>query len=335
MLGLKYVSIYPKIMAWKNSILKEEELENALEMNVQELIDLAKSKFKKVNFEGGDLLSLERVIRQEGYAFLESVEKFLYGSSKKFFKSWLKIYEIENIKLIFKSILFKNKLFLNMLFDLGKGNKFQLEFVRDIDSLDGFLDFLSGTEYYRIAKNTLPRVNETNEPLFFDVALDNYFVEMLNRFYTGLSFIEKIKVRALLLYFFESKRISAIYRAKFFFGINKNECMVLVPRILDIFSPLRYEMLLEAKTEEEFIKLLLEWRYITIEDFSAKELLEYYFLKELLRRARKGMRSGPFDLSFTLSFFILHYINVKNWSVLIQSKKEGIEKEDAMRFLFY
>jgi V/A-type H+-transporting ATPase subunit C len=337
MLGFKYVSIYPKIMAWRSSILKEEEIREAMELDLKSLIDFIKGKLRKVSITNEDIISVERAIRQEEFLFLKSVENFLYGNSKKFFKSWLKAYEIENIKLILKSIILEKKEFLELLFNLGGTSKFQVEFVREINTIDEFLDFLSGTEYYKIARDTFPRVKESKATFFFDVALDNYFAFTLKRFYDSLFLTEKKSIKELLFYFIESKRIVSLYRARFYFNFSKNECMVLVPEILGILSQSRYEKLLDVPTEEEFLKLLSEWRLISIDANTEilESSIEYYFLKELLKRAKRGMKSGFFNLSLTLSFFILHYLNIKNWIALLEAKKEGISVEDTLKFLVF
>ena len=114
MFGFKYVAIYPKIMAWRNSILRENELKEALNLDLNELKDLVKSKLKKVLPKNDEIISIEKAIKQEEFLFLKSIERFLYGNSKKFFKVWLKVYEVENIKLALKSILLGKKEFLEL-----------------------------------------------------------------------------------------------------------------------------------------------------------------------------------------------------------------------------
>ncbi len=335
MFDFKYIAIFPKIMAWRNSLLKDNEIEAALNMDLNELKDLVISRLKKVKPTSDDIISLEKAIKQEGFLFIKSVERFVHGSSKKFFKVWLKLYEVENIKLMLKILLLGRKDFFHLLFELEPGSKFQADFLRNINSIDEFLDFMSGTEYYSIAKDTFPRVIETRTTFFFDIAIDNYMVAMLKRFYDSLSIFEKGGIEKLFFYFLESKRILSLYRAKFLFNLGKNECMVLLPELLGLLSSNRYEMLLEADSEEKFINLLVEWKIISTKtkEENYEDYLEYYFFKELRKRARNGMKKGGFSISFFLSFFLLHYLNEKNWIALLEAKKEGINIEDTMKFL--
>ncbi len=335
MFDFKYIAIFPKIMAWRNSLLKDSEIEAALNMDLSELKDLVKSRLKKVKLSSDDIISLEKAIKQEGFLFIKSVERFVHGSSKKFFKVWLKLYEVENIKLMLKILLLGRKDFFHLLFELEPGSKFQADFLRNINSIDEFLDFMSGTEYYSIAKDTFPRVIETRTTFFFDIAIDNYMVAMLKRFYDSLSIFEKGGIEKLFFYFLESKRILSLYRAKFLFNLGKNECMVLLPELLGVLSTTRYEMLLEAESEEKFINLLVEWKIISTKtkEENYEDYLEYHFFKELRKRARNGMKKGGFSISFFLSFFLLHYLNEKNWIALLEAKKEGINIEDTMKFL--
>lgn len=335
MFDFKYIAIFPKIMAWRNSLLKDSEIESALNMDLNELKDLVMSRLKKVKPSSDDIISLEKAIKQEGFLFIKSVERFVHGSSKKFFKVWLKLYEVENIKLMLKILLLGRKDFLHLLFELEPASKFQADFLRNINSIDEFLDFMSGTEYYSIAKDTFPRVIETRTTFFFDIAIDNYMVAMLKRFYDSLSIFEKSGIEKLFFYFLESKRILSLYRAKFLFNLGKNECMVLLPELLGVLSSTRYEMLLEAESEEKFINLLVEWKIISTKtkEENYEDYLEYYFFKELNKRAKNGMKKGGFSISFFLSFFLLHYLNEKNWIALLEAKKEGINIEDTMKFL--
>ncbi len=340
MLGFKYIPIYAKVMAWRGSILKEDEIREALQMSLKELIELVKTRLKKISLRGEDIISIEKAIKQEEFLFLRSVERFLHGNSKKFFKVWLKFYEVENLKLALKSILLERKEYMELLFELEPNNKFQSEFLKGVNNVDEFLDFLSGSEYYNLARDTLPRVKETKSTFFFDISLDNFMATNLKRFYDTLLSFERKSIKKLLFYFLEIKRILSIYRAKFLFGFSKNEIMVLLPEILGVLSSSKYERLLEAGSEEEFVKLLVDWKFIIsggkneyVE--ATGDFLETLFFKELMHRAKKGMKSAPFNIGVFLSFFILHYLNAKNWMALLEAKKEGINIEDTMKFLVF
>ncbi len=337
MFDFKYIAIYPKIMSWRSSLIKENEIEEALKMNLKELSELVKSKLKKATLKSENITDIERAIKQDGFLFLKSVERFVYGSSKKFFKIWVKMYEIENIKLTLKILLLGKKEYFNLLFELEPNNKFQYEFLNNINTIEEFLEFLSGTEYYSLAQNTFPRVLETKTTFFFDIAIDNYLLSELKRFYDSLSILEKGSVKNLLFYFLESKRIISLYRAKFLFNLGRNECMVLLPELLGIFTEQKYEELLATASPDEFIKLLIKWNFIKGEilekDF--EDYLEFYFFKELLKRAKSEMKKASFSISFFLSFFMLHYLNEKNWVALLQAKSEEIEIEDTMKFLVF
>ena len=134
MLGEEFAAVYPKVKSWMAVLLQEGEMDDLIRMNLDEFILFLKNRVKKVDFNPSDIIAAEGLLKQEALFFLHSGKRFLGGSTKTFIDAWSNIFEIENLKLTIRAII--NGKPLTFLYQLGSNNKFQLEFLKDIKTLD-------------------------------------------------------------------------------------------------------------------------------------------------------------------------------------------------------
>lgn len=318
MFGEEYASVYAKVKSWVPVLLKEEELDDLYRMNLSELIAFLKLRSKKIEIQSENTVQIEGLLKQEGFYFLKSGLRFLSGSAKDFVEEWAKIYEIENLKIITRALV--NQKPIDYLYRLGQFSKFQIELVKDLKTIDELQEFLSRTDYFRLGQDSLPRVKEEKNTFYFEMNLDNFYAINLKKKLGPLPSSDKKDVKSLLFFFLEINRIIWIYRAKFVYGMTNEAVVSMIPNILNLLSRRQYSQLLESEKNEDFISNLKQFKYILAENLEGINL-EREINKTLLKRARKHLRGNPFSLGVFLGFIILHFISVKNLTMIIEAKK--------------
>ncbi len=333
MFGEEYTSIYPKVKIWTTSLmLTRGKIDELLRMNLAEYVRHIKTSAKKIEFNTEDPVLLEGLIKQEGYYFLESISRFLLGAAKDFIRNWSKIYEIENLKIITRAIL--NKKPINFLYRIQKKSRIQLEFVKDVKTLEELQEFLSGTDYYRLALDALPRISEEKNTFYFEINLDNFYALNLKKKMIHLGVNEKREIKDLFFHYLNVNRILWIYRAKYNYSLSNEEIIATVPNILGVMSKMRYQKLLDSETNEMFIDNLKTYGLLETRNpvnFNLEKEIYY----KLLKKGKEYLIGLPFSLGVFLGFYILHTIHVKNMITIMEGKKMNIDNEKILEMLIF
>ena len=333
MLGEEYASIYAKVKSWMAIFLKKEEADELVRMGYSDLLTLLKERARKVAIQSDEIVSVESLLKQEGYNFIQSGMRFLGGTIKGFLDEWAKIYEIENLKMVARAIVNKKK--PDFLYKLRENKKLQPELVKDIKSLDDLQEFLGGTDYYRLALDSLSRVKEENNAFYFEMNLDNYYAQNLKKKLTFVPPGDKRVVKGLFFYYLEMLRVLWIYRAKFNYKLTSEEIIAIIPNLSLALTQHKYDELLGAETAEDYIKLLRKFRCLPESDKETAQGLETQLYRNLAFRAKKYLAGNPFNLGVLLGFVALQEINVRNTTVLLQSKKLKMDPDKITGLLVW
>lgn len=332
MFGEQYAAIYAKVKSWMSIFLKKEELDELIRVNYAEFVTMLKTRVRKVDIHADDAVSIEGQLKQEGYQFLQSGMRFLGGNIKGFIDEWSKIYEIENLKMLTRAIVNKKK--VDFLYKLGEFKKVQADLVRDLKTLDDLQEFLSGTDYYRLAQDSLPRVKEENNAFYFEMNLDNFYAQNLKKKIVFLSPGDKAVIKNLFFYYTEMIRVLWIYRAKFNYQMTSEEIIAIIPNVSLVLSQHRYEKLLATESREDYVKTLARYKLIRGSgDKNPDTNIETEVYRSISVRAKKYVNGNPFNLGVLLGFVILQEINVRNLTVLLQGKKQKLDGETLQKML--
>ncbi len=332
MIGEEYTSIYSKVKSWIPVLLKENELEDLSRMPLNEYLAYLKKRTKKIDIQSDETVQIEGLLKQESFFFIKSGLRFLSGTTKDFIEEWSKIYEIDNLKILTRAII--NQKPVGFLYQLGEFSKIQIEMVKDLKTLEELQEFLGGTDYYRLAQDSLPRVKEENNAFYFEMNLDNYYALNLKKQYSHLSLKDKKVAQELIFFFLEINRILWIYRSRFNYGMQTEQVISLIPNILNVLSRKRYEKLIESEKADDFVANLKTFKFVQ-RDYSEDYLLEKEMYKNLSDKARGYLRGTPFSLAVFLGFIILHFLSVRNLIMLLESKKLNVSIEKIKDLLAF
>lgn len=331
MLGMEYAPVYAKVRCWKKHILKAESLEDFARMDLAQTLDAIRARVSKVSFNSEtSIRDIEGLLRQETYSYLQSGLHYLSGGARRFVQEWCRFYEIENLKFIVRSVFNQKK--VEYLYDLSPKSKIRMELVKDIRSLDELQDFLSGTEYYRLAVDSFPRVKDEGKTFFFEMNLDNYFAQSLKKKVASLPPLERKGAKDILAYFLEVNRLLWIYRARFNYGMSASETISIIPKVYEFLREKQYEELLHTDSATGFISALKQFHFIDDEK-AAAENLERELNRKMLRKAHRGFTGVPFKLAGLLAFAVFHSVNARNLVTLLEGRRLGASFDEVKQYL--
>lgn len=319
MFGEEFASVYPKVKSWLRSVLRADRVDEILRLPYDDYVSYLKNQLRKVSFVSEDPVMMEGQLKQEAFFFVGSGKRFLAGSVKDFMDLWQKTYEIENLKLLTRAVL--NQRPVDFLYRAGENSRIQIEFVKNIRTLDDLVEFLSGTEYYRLALDGFERVREERTTFYFEMNLDNYYAQSLKKKMATLAFQDRKSVRDLLFYHLEMLRLLWIYRAKFNYGIGPEQILAILPNVFHFIPKNRYQRILNAGTPGEFIDAARYAGLIPRQADVSPDNLERAVYAAIHRRARKAVGGSPFSLGVFLGFLLLQMINVRNHIVILEGKR--------------
>lgn len=322
MTGIGYASVNAKIRYWLSYLLKAEDADFLSRASMNEIIDFIRKHELKSSIDSNNLTDVESAVKQAIVDYVKSGVRFLSGGSRAFIEEWMKVYEIEDLKIIARAIVGKRP--VDFLYRLQYNSRFNLEAVKSIQTLDEYQEFLRGTKYYSIASYTFPRVKEENNTFYWEMMLDNQYALNLKEMSKSLNKTDGDAAKNLIFFSLEMNRIIWLYRMRFHYKYPMEETLSYVPNIFGVFNSSRYTELVESANEAEFIKRLIEWKIIKAENAEYKDL-ERFLNMEIQRRATKYRKTAPFSLALFLSFIVLKSMTVRSFIVLLEGKRHNID----------
>ena len=327
---MEYSALNAKIRSWFGALLNAERTEALILSDYSGVIEYIRNNETRGKFSSDDIIQIEWVLKQELMEYCRSALKYIGGSAAHFISEWLRIYEIDNLKLIVRSVLTGNS--VNYLYQTHKLGGITAESLREVKTLEDFRELLRGTEYYKISESVFPRVVEEQSPFYWEMYLDNYYARNLKTAASKLNMDGKKSVHGIIFRQMEVNRIIWMFRLRFIYKLGVEEVLANVPNILSVITSAQYHTLLDSTSEEEFFQNLTKLKMIEKPVNSAIEM-EKELNRDLLKKVKKFSGGIPFTMGVTLCFLVLKTINIRNYIVLLEGKKAGISKEKISSML--
>lgn len=320
MLGTEYTAVYAKVKKWSSGLVKADEWAEILRLSADEAVREAAGRNIKTAQAADNIEAVEALLKEESYLYTLSAMRYLSPAMHRFIDAWSRFYEIENIKTITRCLL--NQKPISGLYNISVKSRFRRESVKDIHSLDEFQDFLSGTDYYRLAADTFPRIKEEQKTFFFEINLDNFFARSLKNQFDRLAGHDRSDARQTIMLYMDIQRIVWIYRARFHYEMSPSDTIAVLPNLTGLLNRKIYDALIASDSTETFIGILDKAGYLdSIRDNGFEQRL-YRKLFTRMKRIRSGL---PFRAGILLEFLIRHELNVKNWIMVLELKKRGMD----------
>ena len=277
---------------------------------------------------------------------LEDAVKFLIHLSNprdRFFRSWIRWHEAENMKSIFRHVAagradhgeLRRRLTVGVS-NLAYDNLFSARNFEDLSNA------LNGSTYYKVLQEPLKRLSTGEEQSLFplEMALDSFVEITLFRAMKKLEPLERDRLLPIFGSRIDLLNLYLLYRALEFYDMTPEET-------LNRLLPVRYRVTLpflreavRAGSMERVIEMLKE-KFPVYADLMVGALqteepqltLERNISRFIYMQAQKVFGSGSPDFHTAMSYFVLKEYEIGDIVRIIEDVRYGYDRRTAANYL--
>lgn len=343
---VKYAAVNAKVRGLMGKMLYDEDYRKLINLeSVQEIFDyLYNNTFYRealTPLAGIEIhrRQLELTLKKSFINDYEVIYRYLTGSTKEFFAYFFAKFEIEDLKMLLRTILIEHDeeyLRENLLYLGVHTEDISVNRLTEIKSYQDLLNVFQDTRYYDTLKRFAERYEKDRNLFPIEMTLDfNYFTE-LARLAGKLSKKDYKIVRDLLGTQVDLLNIHWVYRIKKYYNLDPEE-------ILNYTLPFHYRLsaddlrgLARVDDPEEIFNYLKQTRYNTLFSPVARNkdiLFEKYFLSYLLKKAYRIKVAGTFNIGIISAYLYIKEYEIRDIITIVEGVRYSLESEQIRKYL--
>jgi V/A-type H+/Na+-transporting ATPase subunit C len=341
---VQYPGVNAKVKAMMSKMLTEDDYHNLIYMDsVQGIYNyLFKNTFYSEYLEeckGEDIhrRTLERILKKNFINDYELISQYLFGSVRLFFKYLFVRFEIEDLKLILRTILIehneeylkKNLVFINM-------NKYKTNGEFRIENYQDLLNYFKNTPFYDTLKRFEKRYKRDKNLFPIEMTLDYKYFTRLTSLAKQLSRSDYIIIRDLLGTQIDLLNIQWIYRIKKFYNSKIEEVLnYILPYYYHLSSDNLSEMA-HLDNADDIFDYLFNTSYNEIFSPVARDksvLFENYFLNYLLKKSKHAIVQGSFNIGVIIGYLYIKEYELRDIITIVEGVRYSLPGDKIKNYL--
>jgi V/A-type H+/Na+-transporting ATPase subunit C len=340
----KYAAINTKVRVLEGRLLKDDDYIKLLsKKSVSEVALYLKENthykdiLDKINENEMHRGRLENLLKGNHINGLGKIVHYFYGVYKKFYRTLFIKFEIEDMKVILRSIKTDrdNALTKDLFIYLGRVTEINLDTLISSKSFAEFIRNLKGSVYYNYLRSFIEKGENIN--LFsIETTLDLAYFDLL---YKSIESIESYDID--IIEFTEGTIIDLlnlqwVYRGLKFYSLSPEELFNYTITHGREFTRNDIKDLCYSKSLEDFQKKILSTKFSFLFDnentrdiFMERRILRYQYFNIINALKRK---SGM-NISRVIIYTLLIDMEVRDIISIIENIRYGMPAEEAKKFL--
>jgi ATP synthase, subunit C len=339
-----FYALNAKIGVLKKGILKKEDYDKILSFSKrEEFLDFISNNpiYKKLIEKNRDKAIEHRyahefMLRKTEVEILRKLRHFLSGQDKYIVDSMLVRYEFEDIKIILRSIVEKEKIDLEeetLLYNYE--NHVDYEKLLACESINQAIDMLKNTSFKRAFVGL---VDEELQRLHFHVEmnLDALYFAQLRKTYMRLSRVNKEILENYYTSLTDTINIQWIIRAKKYYNLSNEEIYNYTLRYGKYIKGDFLKSLVYSESVDEIIEKIKSTKLSSIfEDFE-KQVVTYRNIQNYTYAKQfKYLKNYQNNISMCLKLIIQLLIQNENFIRIGESQKYKLSSQEINRYLIF
>jgi len=343
--ALLYPAVNAKIKAIRSQMLSEEDFNNLLNLNsVQEAFDYLYNQTYYKNFleelSGKEIhrRQLELKLKKSIVQTEDFFNKYLQSTLKKLINHYFSKFEIEDLKLILRTILIENeeKYLSDNVAYINRNKKINFDELIQAVSYQELQSILKNTSYTAVLKEHEAQYKKNKNLFPIEMSLDyNYFAK-LEKIAESLSAADKRYFDEVIGTQIDLLNIQWIYRIKRYYNLSSGE-------ILNYIIPFYYKInkseirnMSQVESGKELLKYISYEPYKNLLEKAVQEekiIFEKFFLNKIYNILNKIETTSFFSIAGILTFIYSKEYEVRDIVTTIEGIRYSLPKDEIRKFL--
>lgn len=342
---IQYAGVNAKVKAMLGKMLSDADYEKLINKRaVQDIFDYLynhttyKDYLSQLAGKEIHRRPFELILKKSFINDYEKIYRYLTGNIRHFFKFLFAKFEIEDIKMLLRTILVEHDedyLRENLLY-LGVYTDIPVSRLTGITTYQDLLDVFRNTSYYATLKRFEERYKQDNNLFPVEMTLDfNYFTE-LAKLAEKLSRDDYIIIKDLLGTQVDLINIHWIYRIKKFYNLSYEE-------LLNYTLPYHYRLtadelkrMAQLEDADDIFDFLSDTEYNSLFSTIVKDksiLFEKYFLSYLLKRSYHVKIKGSFNIGVIAAYLFIKEYEIRDIITIVEGVRYSLKSDVIRKYL--
>ncbi len=330
MFSVQYIPLSVRVRAWNLSLFSHEELESFIGEDASTIMSTVAKREKNISINTNSYEQFVESIDKAILEYLNVASVTSVGVSKSFIKELFHGFEIQNLKNVVRMCI--SGKFQDIFYPYSFTDTISIKKLSEVRSINELMSLLDNTPY-RSFKHILEQVEQEQNALYWELALDNYLVSRISNCSRRLDLDSKKAIKSLFLFPIQQSRIVSLYRYRFHYQIEPAESLKYVPNLTSFMTLEQWNTLAFSVSNSEYHAFLVEMGYIPEDTPNYAAALNIEFQKQLEKKCIKFMHKDLTSLASFLAFIQLKQIQFKKIITILEAKSLQVNKSDVMQFL--
>ena len=342
---VQYPAINARIRAITGKMLNDEDYKALINFTtVQEIFNYLYNNTyyhdKLGELSGLDVhrRRLELILKK---SFLEdylTISRYLRSSSKEFFQHLFKKFEIEDLKMLLRTMLIEHDedYFTDSLIYLDVNSKIDIQKLTSIESFQDLLAIFKETEYYGVLKRFADNYEQDRNLFPIEMSLDLQYFSKLEKLGRKTGKNDYKYIEELVGAQVDLLNIQWIYRIKKYYSLSSTE-------ILNYIIPFHYKVSREdfkkMSQVDEPSNILNFIPYKRYRDLFEKattnnnDIFEKYFLSFLLNKSLKVKSLSFFSIGNIIAYLFIKEHEIRDIITIVEGVRYSLNVDKLKEYM--
>lgn len=342
---VQYPAVNSKLKALSSKMLGEKEFQNLIELNtVQEAFNfiynntyyqeyLDEFSGQKIHRRQFELKLKKSIVFSEDF-----LQKYSSSALKEFIEHYFKKYEIEDLKIVLRTILMGNddNYLADNLIYIAKNKKIDFDSLIQASSYNELKNILKDVYYSQVLEEFEEQYQKNKNLFPIEMSLDFYYFSELNKLAKKLSKKDQKYFDKVIGTQIDLLNLQWIYRIKKYYNLSSGE-------ILNYIIPFYYKVkkselqnMSKVKKPDKLIEHISYSPYKSLLEKAIKDenvIFERFFLNFIFSILNKIRRKSYFSISNILAYLYIREYELRDIITVIEGIRYSLPKDKIKNFL--
>lgn len=266
------------------------------------------------------------------------IYRYLQSDSKDFFKQLFAKFEIEDLKMLLRTILVENNegYLKKSLIYLGVYTDIDINLLTSIKSYQDLLAAFENTDYYKILSRFTDSYEKERNLFPIEMSLDFQYFSSLEKLAKKLSSADYKYVEDLIGTQVDLLNIQWIYRIKKYYNLSPGEILNYILPFHHKLSRENLRNMADVDKPEEIVKYIANKQYQEVFNAAIEEnnvIFERYFLSYILSKSKSVKRTSFYNIGNIIAYLFIKEYEIRDIITIVEGVRYSLNTSEIKKYL--